>query len=108
VFGCGGDRDKGKRPLMGEIAAKFADMSIITDDNPRSENPAAIRRQILGHCRNALEIADRRQAITRAIAILGQGDTLVIAGKGHERGQIIGDKIHPFSDYEEVQAALVS
>jgi len=108
VFGCGGDRDKGKRPLMGEVAAKFADMSIITDDNPRSENPDIIRRQILNHCRNALEIADRRQAITRAIAILGQGDTLVIAGKGHERGQIIGDKIHPFSDYEEVQAALAS
>jgi len=108
VFGCGGDRDKGKRPLMGEIAAKFADMSIITDDNPRSENPATIRRQILSRSRNALEIADRRQAISRAIAILGQGDTLIIAGKGHERGQIIGDEIHPFSDYEEVQAVLAS
>jgi len=108
VFGCGGDRDKGKRPLMGEIAAKFADMTIITDDNPRSEDPATIRHQILRASRNALEIAGRSQAIHRAVAMLNQGDTLVVAGKGHEQGQIIGSEIHPFSDHGEIQAALDS
>jgi UDP-N-acetylmuramoyl-L-alanyl-D-glutamate--2,6-diaminopimelate ligase len=107
VFGCGGDRDRGKRPLMGELAARLADRVIVTDDNPRSEDAAAIRKAVLAGCPCALEIGDREQAITRAIASLGKGDVLVIAGKGHETGQIVGEKIRPFSDAKEaVRAAL--
>ena len=92
VFGAGGDRDKGKRPLMGEIAARMADRVIVTDDNPRSENPAAIRAAILGRARapNVREIGDRREAIRGAVAGLQRGDVLLIAGKGHETGQIVG------------------
>lgn len=106
VFGCGGDRDKGKRPIMGAIAARLADMTIVTDDNPRSEVPAAIRSEILAAAPGASEIADRREAIRTAVAMMKAGDTLIVAGKGHEEGQTIGDVIHPFSDHDEVRAAL--
>jgi UDP-N-acetylmuramoyl-L-alanyl-D-glutamate--2,6-diaminopimelate ligase len=106
VFGAGGDRDPGKRPLMGEIAAQGADKVIVTDDNPRSENPAAIRAAILEASPGAIEIGDRRQAIGAAIAGLAAGDVLLIAGKGHETGQIVGDRVLPFSDHEAVAAAL--
>jgi UDP-N-acetylmuramoyl-L-alanyl-D-glutamate--2,6-diaminopimelate ligase len=106
VFGAGGDRDRGKRPLMGEVAAVKADRVIVTDDNPRSENAAAIRAAILAAAPGANEIGDRRAAIRSAIADLRQGDVLLIAGKGHETGQIIGDRIVPFSDHEAVATAL--
>jgi len=106
VFGAGGDRDRGKRELMGEIAAKKADWTIVTDDNPRTEEPAAIRRAILTAVPGATEIGDRREAIGRAVAELRPGDVLVIAGKGHESGQIVGTKVLPFSDHEAVTAAL--
>ena len=106
LFGCGGDRDPGKRPLMGEIAIRRADRVFITDDNPRGEDPAAIRRAILASAPGAVEIASRAEAIKSAIAELGPGDVLLVAGKGHETGQIIGDRILPFSDRAEVRAAL--
>jgi UDP-N-acetylmuramoyl-L-alanyl-D-glutamate--2,6-diaminopimelate ligase len=106
VFGCGGDRDKGKRPEMGAAAAANADSVIVTDDNPRSEDPAAIRRAILATAPKAAEIADRATAINQAIQDLGAGDVLLIAGKGHETGQIVGDKVIPFSDHDVVAAAL--
>ena len=106
VFGAGGDRDRGKRPLMGEVAAANADRVIVTDDNPRSEEPAAIRAAILAAAPGAAEIGDRREAIRAAIADLRAGDVLLIAGKGHETGQIIGDRTTPFSDHEAVAAAL--
>jgi UDP-N-acetylmuramoyl-L-alanyl-D-glutamate--2,6-diaminopimelate ligase len=106
VFGCGGDRDRGKRPLMGAIAAKFADKVYVTDDNPRSEVPAAIRAAILAASPGAIEIGDRAEAIRRAIADLGPGDVLVIAGKGHEQGQIIGATVHPFDDAVVARDAL--
>ena len=108
VFGCGGDRDKGKRPLMGEAAARIADIVIVTDDNPRSENAAAIRQQALAGAPGAREIADRAEAIRTAIASLGKGDILVIAGKGHETGQIVGTEVRPFSDREEAIKAAKS
>ena len=106
VFGAGGDRDRGKRPLMGAVAAAKADRVIVTDDNPRSENPAAIRAAIMAAVPAATEIADRREAIRSAISALDAGDVLLIAGKGHETGQIIGDRVVPFSDHEAVAAAL--
>jgi len=106
VFGAGGDRDRGKRPLMGAVAAAKADRVIVTDDNPRSEEAAAIRAAILAAAPGAGEIGDRREAIRAAIAELNSGDVLLIAGKGHETGQIIGDRIVPFSDHEAVAAAL--
>jgi UDP-N-acetylmuramoyl-L-alanyl-D-glutamate--2,6-diaminopimelate ligase len=106
VFGAGGDRDAGKRPLMGAIAAENADAVIITDDNPRSEKPEAIRAAILSAAKGATEIADRAAAIRTAIGDLEPGDALLIAGKGHEIGQIIGDRVLPFSDHEAVAAAL--
>jgi UDP-N-acetylmuramoyl-L-alanyl-D-glutamate--2,6-diaminopimelate ligase len=106
VFGAGGDRDQGKRPLMGEVARDKADLVIITDDNPRSENPAAIRAAIRAAAPRAREIADRAEAIRFAVAELRAGDALLVAGKGHETGQIIGDKVFPFSDHEAVAAAL--
>jgi UDP-N-acetylmuramoyl-L-alanyl-D-glutamate--2,6-diaminopimelate ligase len=106
VFGCGGDRDMGKRPLMGAIAVKLADRVIVTDDNPRSEDPAKIRAEILDAAPGALEIGDRRAAIRDAVTALKRGDVLLVAGKGHETGQIIGDRVLPFSDHEEVAAAL--
>ena len=106
VFGCGGDRDKGKRPEMGAVAASKADLAIVTDDNPRSESPAAIRREILTGAPGAIEIGDRAAAIAEAIASLRKGDVLLIAGKGHETGQTIGTTIIPFSDHDAVAAAL--
>jgi UDP-N-acetylmuramoyl-L-alanyl-D-glutamate--2,6-diaminopimelate ligase len=106
VFGAGGDRDRGKRPLMGAVAADKADRVIVTDDNPRSEDAASIRAAIMASARGAMEIGDRREAIRSAIAELRSGDVLLIAGKGHETGQIIGDRIVPFSDHEAVAAAL--
>jgi UDP-N-acetylmuramoyl-L-alanyl-D-glutamate--2,6-diaminopimelate ligase len=107
VFGCGGDRDKGKRPLMGKAAAQFADVAIVTDDNPRSEDPAAIRKDALAGAPSAREIGDRAQAIGETVAALGPGDALIIAGKGHETGQTVGALTRPFSDREEaIKAAL--
>jgi UDP-N-acetylmuramoyl-L-alanyl-D-glutamate--2,6-diaminopimelate ligase len=106
VFGAGGDRDRGKRPLMGAVAAAKADRVVVTDDNPRSENAAAIRAAIVAGAPGAIEIGDRREAIRTAIADLRRGDVLLVAGKGHETGQIIGDRVVPFSDHEAVAAAL--
>jgi UDP-N-acetylmuramoyl-L-alanyl-D-glutamate--2,6-diaminopimelate ligase len=106
VFGAGGDRDHGKRPLMGRVAAENADCVIVTDDNPRSENAASIRAAILAAAPGAIEIGDRANAIRAAIAELKAGDVLLIAGKGHETGQIVGDRTIPFSDHETVAAAL--
>lgn len=105
VFGCGGDRDAGKRPIMGGIASRRADLVIVTDDNPRSEDPARIRAQVLaGAGPDAREIGDRREAIAAGIAALGPEDALLVAGKGHERGQIVGDRVLPFDDVETVRA----
>ncbi len=106
VFGAGGDRDTGKRPLMGAAAAKRADVAIVTDDNPRTENPAAIRAAILAACPGASEIADRGAAIAAGLNMLGEGDVLVVAGKGHEQGQIIGTEIHPFDDADVIRALV--
>src|ERR1700738_363569 len=106
VFGAGGDRDAGKRPLMGAIAAENADHVIVTDDNPRSENPQIIRAAILGAAKGAEEVGDRAEAIRNAIAALQPGDALLIAGKGHETGQIVGDRVLPFSDHDAVESAL--
>ncbi|MDQ2632518.1 MAG: UDP-N-acetylmuramoyl-L-alanyl-D-glutamate--2,6-diaminopimelate ligase [Pseudomonadota bacterium] len=106
VFGCGGDRDRGKRPIMGEIATRLADLVIVTDDNPRSEEPTAIRKEILAAAPGAIEIGDRRKAIQEAVAALHAGDTLIVAGKGHEEGQTIGAETLAFSDHEEVRKAL--
>ncbi|MDQ0562961.1 UDP-N-acetylmuramoyl-L-alanyl-D-glutamate--2,6-diaminopimelate ligase [Rhizobium mesoamericanum] len=106
VFGCGGDRDKGKRRTMGEIASRFSDFVIVTDDNPRSENPSTIRSEILSGAPGAIEIVDRAKAIREAVRMLRPGDALIVAGKGHEEGQIIGDTTVPFSDREEARQAL--
>ena len=106
VFGCGGDRDAGKRPMMGAIAAQKADRVIVTDDNPRSEEPAAIRAAILKAAPGAIEIGDRGEAIRTAVGELRRGDVLLIAGKGHETGQIVGAASLPFSDHDAVAAAL--
>jgi UDP-N-acetylmuramoyl-L-alanyl-D-glutamate--2,6-diaminopimelate ligase len=106
VFGCGGDRDSGKRPMMGAIAARLADVVIVTDDNPRSEDPATIRAAILAAAPRAREIGDRGEAIRAAIAMLSADDALLIAGKGHETGQILADRTLPFSDAEAARAAL--
>ena len=106
VFGCGGDRDPGKRPLMGQIAVQSADRVIVTDDNPRSEEPASIRRAILAAAPGAVEIGDRAAAIGAAVRSLTPGDVVLIAGKGHETGQIIGDRTLPFSDHDAVVSAI--
>jgi UDP-N-acetylmuramoyl-L-alanyl-D-glutamate--2,6-diaminopimelate ligase len=106
VFGCGGDRDPGKRPMMGDIAARLADTVIVTDDNPRTEDPARIRAEILAAAPGALEIADRGEAIRRAVSGLDRGDALLIAGKGHEPGQIVGTTVLPFSDHEVARQAI--
>lgn len=103
LFGCGGDRDKGKRPEMGRVCTEFADLTILTDDNPRTEDPATIRQDARIGCPDALEIAPREVAISKAIDLLEAGDILVVAGKGHEQGQIIGTDILPFDDKEQVQ-----
>ncbi len=106
VFGCGGDRDPGKRPVMGSIACQLADRVIVTDDNPRTEDAATIRAQVLAGCERATEIGDRAEAIRTAIAGLDEGDVLVIAGKGHESGQIVGAQVLPFDDAEQARAAV--
>ena len=106
VFGAGGDRDRGKRPLMGAVAVELADVAIVTDDNPRSEDPAAIRAEVLAGAKGAREIGDRREAIRTAAALLQDGDVLVVAGKGHEQGQIVGGVTHPFDDVAETARAL--
>jgi UDP-N-acetylmuramoyl-L-alanyl-D-glutamate--2,6-diaminopimelate ligase len=111
VIGAGGDRDSGKRPLMGEIGARLADVLVVTDDNPRTEDPAAIRAAVLEGAAGVegaevIEIGDRRTAIRRAVAMASTGDTVVIAGKGHETGQEIAGVVHPFDDRDEVMAAL--
>ncbi|MDP4024276.1 UDP-N-acetylmuramoyl-L-alanyl-D-glutamate--2,6-diaminopimelate ligase [Methylobacterium sp. NEAU 140] len=106
VFGCGGDRDRGKRPLMGAIAARLADRVIVTDDNPRTEEPASIRRAIREAAPGAEEIGDRAEAIRAAVQGLAPGDVLVVAGKGHETGQIVGDRVLPFSDHAVLRAAI--
>ncbi len=108
VFGCGGDRDKGKRPLMGQIAAALADDVTVTDDNPRTEDSAAIRKSILATAKGAREIDDRRDAIKTAITALNRGDVLVIAGKGHETGQYVGAAVIPFSDRDEAVKAAIA
>ena len=106
IFGCGGDRDKGKRPLMGKVACQLADKVIVSDDNPRGESAAQIRKEALVGCPEATEIGDRQLAISTAIADLRKGDVLLIAGKGHEEGQIVGDKVIPFSDHQAVAIAI--
>ena len=112
VIGAGGDRDTGKRPVMGEIGARLADVLVVTDDNPRTEDPAAIRAAVLAGARRStrpaevLEIGDRRTAIRRAVEMARAGDTVVIAGKGHETGQEIAGTVHPFDDRDELRAAL--
>lgn len=106
LFGCGGDRDAKKRPVMGRIASEKADVVIVTDDNPRSENPALIRKAILEEAPGAREVGDRRAAIAQAIGDMQAGDVLVIAGKGHEQGQEIAGVIHPFNDFEEATAII--
>ncbi len=108
VFGCGGDRDRGKRKIMGEIAAKLADRIYITDDNPRSEDAALIRSQVLEGCPEAVEIGDRAEAIKAAVEALEKGDILLVSGKGHEQGQIIGDTIRPFDDRSEIRSAIAA
>jgi UDP-N-acetylmuramoyl-L-alanyl-D-glutamate--2,6-diaminopimelate ligase len=106
VFGCGGDRDAGKRPLMGDVAARLANVAIVTDDNPRSENPAAIRAEVLAGTPTCKEIADRKEAIYFAVKQLEKGDVLVIAGKGHEKTQIIGSEHLPFDDAKVAQEVV--
>ncbi len=106
VFGCGGDRDRGKRPLMGAVAGQYADRVYVTDDNPRSEDPATIRAAIMASVPTAREIGDRRAAIAAAVRDLEAGDILIVAGKGHEQGQIIGSEVRPFNDAAEVRNAV--
>jgi UDP-N-acetylmuramoyl-L-alanyl-D-glutamate--2,6-diaminopimelate ligase len=108
VFGAGGDRDTAKRPMMGQAAAEHADVVFVTDDNPRSEDPAAIRAAIMAACPDATEVADRAEAILRGVDALGPGDTLLIAGKGHETGQTVGDAVYPFDDVEQASVAVAA
>ena len=108
VFGAGGDRDQGKRPLMGQAAAEHADVAFVTDDNPRSEDPAVIRAAILQACPEAIEVGDRAEAILRGVDALGPGDALLIAGKGHETGQTVGDDVYPFDDVEQASVAVAA
>ncbi|HMA51409.1 MAG TPA: UDP-N-acetylmuramoyl-L-alanyl-D-glutamate--2,6-diaminopimelate ligase [Magnetospirillaceae bacterium] len=106
LFGCGGDRDPGKRPMMGAIAARLSDYAIVTDDNPRTEDAADIRAQVMVGCPNAEEIGDRRSAIRAAVAMAEEGDVVVLAGKGHESGQIVGSTVLPFDDADEARKAV--
>jgi UDP-N-acetylmuramoyl-L-alanyl-D-glutamate--2,6-diaminopimelate ligase len=109
VFGCGGDRDRTKRPLMGEIAARAADRAFVTNDNPRSEDPAAIVDEIFAGVprgASAERLLDRRAAIGDAVAAARPGDVVLIAGKGHEAGQIFGDRVEPFDDRDVARDAL--
>ncbi|MCW2246510.1 UDP-N-acetylmuramoyl-L-alanyl-D-glutamate--2,6-diaminopimelate ligase [Azospirillum fermentarium] len=108
VFGCGGDRDRGKRPIMGRLAADLADRVIVTDDNPRTEDPAFVRGEVMAGCPGAEEIGDRRAAIREAVRGLAPDDVLVLAGKGHEHGQIVGTTVHPFDDADEARAAVAA
>src|SRR5205085_1660924 len=112
VIGAGGDRDRGKRPLMGEVAARLADVVVVTDDNPRTEQPAAIRAEVLAGARGGHaevhEVGDRRGAIRLAVSLAGEGDCLVVAGKGHETGQEVAGVVTPFDDREELRAALLA
>jgi UDP-N-acetylmuramoyl-L-alanyl-D-glutamate--2,6-diaminopimelate ligase len=108
VFGCGGDRDSGKRPMMGAVAHDLADIRIVADDNPRGEDPARIRADILSACPEASEFDDRAEAILTGARMLEPGDVLVVAGKGHETGQIIGDTVRPFDDAETARAAVAA
>jgi len=108
VVGAGGDRDPGKRPLMGQAAATHADVVYVTDDNPRSEDPARIRAAVMQGAPEATEVGDRAEAILRAVDALGPGDTLLIAGKGHETGQIVGDQVLPFDDVEQASIAVAA
>jgi UDP-N-acetylmuramoyl-L-alanyl-D-glutamate--2,6-diaminopimelate ligase len=106
AFGCGGDRDPGKRPIMGEIATRLADRVIVTDDNPRTEDPAAIRAAVMAGAPGAVEIGDRAEAIAAGIRELKTDDIFVVAGKGHEQGQIVGKTVRPFDDADVVRAAV--
>jgi UDP-N-acetylmuramoyl-L-alanyl-D-glutamate--2,6-diaminopimelate ligase len=108
VFGAGGDRDRLKRPLMGQAAAEFADKVYVTDDNPRSEDPATIRAEVMAGCPLATEVGDRAEAILRGVDDLGPGDALLIAGKGHESGQIIAGQVYPFDDAEQASIAVAA
>ena len=108
IVGAGGDRDAGKRPLMGQAAADHADMVIVTDDNPRSEDPAAIRAAVLAGAPEATEVGDRAEAILRGVDALGPGDALLICGKGHETGQTVGDTVYPFDDAEQASVAVAA
>ncbi len=108
VFGCGGDRDTTKRKVMGEIAQRLADRIYVTDDNPRSENPSAIRAEVLRGSPNGIDAGDRASAIERAVAELSQGDLLLVAGKGHEQGQTIGDEVLDFDDVSVVRSAIAA
>jgi UDP-N-acetylmuramoyl-L-alanyl-D-glutamate--2,6-diaminopimelate ligase len=108
LFGCGGDRDAKKRPIMGKFACDLADLVIVTDDNPRSENPAKIRKEILAACdlTKVIEIENRKDAIEKSLAMLANDDILILAGKGHEKYQIIGDKKFEFDEEKIVKNAL--
>lgn len=108
IVGAGGDRDAGKRPLMGQAAAEHADVVFVTDDNPRSEDPATIRAAVMGGAPDAIEVGDRAEAILRGVDALGPGDALLIAGKGHESGQTIGDDVLPFDDVEQASVAVAA
>ena len=108
VFGCGGDRDRGKRPMMGEIAARLADRVIVTDDNPRTEVPASIRAEVMAGCPGATEVDDRAAAIALGVRELSSGDVLVVAGKGHEQGQIVGTEVRPFDDADVARKAVAA
>jgi UDP-N-acetylmuramoyl-L-alanyl-D-glutamate--2,6-diaminopimelate ligase len=108
VFGAGGDRDTTKRPLMGQAAARHADVAIVTDDNPRTEDPSAIRRMVLTGIPDANEVGDRAEAILRGVDLLEPGDALLIAGKGHETGQIVGENVYPFDDAEQASVAVAA
>lgn len=108
VLGAGGDRDRGKRPLMGRAASEGADLVFVTDDNPRTEDPAAIRMAVMAGAGQAIEVGDRAEAILRGVAALTEGDALLIAGKGHEAGQIIGTTVYPFDDAEQASVAVAA
>lgn len=108
LIGAGGDRDRSKRPLMGKAAAEGADLVIVADDNPRTEDPAAIRRDVLAGCPAAREIGDRAEAIAAGVALLRPGDVFLICGKGHETGQTVGAVTHPFDDVEEARRAALA
>jgi UDP-N-acetylmuramoyl-L-alanyl-D-glutamate--2,6-diaminopimelate ligase len=108
VIGAGGDRDTGKRILMGQAAAEAADVVFVTDDNPRSEDPAQIRAAVLEGAPNAIEVADRSEAILRGVDALQPGDALLICGKGHESGQIVGDIVYPFDDVEQASISVAA